>query len=187
MERIEEKKISQLWRVSLTNGRKKKVLTSHDYWEYFVAYEGEFLYSKKYEDKSDHTRSQLFRFHLKSKVKEEVADFPSGQPEDMLEPMLYELDSDYHKTIAEFLSLKLPLACEYLEKEGYIIISYYLRLEEGFDRYLLAIKDGKKRWKIRQDAGMKGFSSGSFFVMKNQLVFVKNSTIEYKNKSHSCS
>jgi len=174
VERAEKDRSIQIWEVLLERQKKTKAWTSSDQWEYFVASEGDFLYSKVYQNEHDPSRSQLFRHHLIHKKKEEVDTYPRLSFEGIKEPMIYEFETAYHKTLSMFLGLDLPLSSEYLEIEDHIIISYYLRLSEGFDRYLLLVKNGKKLWKVKQDHRMKGFSSGSFFVFKHLLIFVKN-------------
>jgi len=172
MERVGDK--VQVWNVDPDSKSRVKVMTNENGWEQFVAAEGNYLYSKAYQDKGDLSNSSVFRYNFSDGKKEKVTSFPMSTSSKITLPMIYEFDTGYHKTICSFLGISLPLSCEYLEKEDNIIISYYLRLQEGFERFLLVLKAGKKNLKIRQDHGMKGFSSGSFFVLGNQLVFVKN-------------
>lgn len=174
VERSEEVQFIQLWEVGMHAGGKVKVFDSQNWWEHLVSSEGDYIYSILYEEKGDPSKYQVFRYNLVNNKREEFKEAPDFLPNRIDEPMLYEYDTQYHKMVCEFLGLSLPLSCEYLEKEDYIIISYYLRSKDGFDRYLLVIEDGEKLWKMEQDRGLKGFASGSFFVIKNQLIFVRN-------------
>lgn len=126
----------------------------------------------EYQDQSDPTKQKYFILDWESLAKTYVEGVETG--ENLTHPFTYEHGSEYFKTVAAFLSLELPLSCEYLEWDDKIIISYYLRSGNGFDRYLLLLKDGEKQWKVTQDEGMKGFSPGAFFVFEDQLIFIKD-------------
>ena len=127
----------------------------------------------EYQDQQDPNQQKYFSFNWASERKEEIGELVGFQTE-VVYPSIYEHGSAYYKTVRDFLSLDLPLACEYLEWNDKIIISYYLRSGNEFERNLLLLVKGTKEWKILQDEQIKGFSAGSFFVYEGQLIFVKN-------------
>lgn len=125
-----------------------------------------------YNDQHNPSDYEFYSIHRASGERTLLDRVPDIQTSAIV-PQLYENGTPYHQTVSEFMSLELPLACEYLELDEYIIISYYLRSENSFDRFLLCMKDGEKVWKVKQDVGMKGFSPGAFFVLNQQLIFVR--------------
>ncbi|MEQ8905168.1 DUF4905 domain-containing protein [Ekhidna sp.] len=131
------------------------------------------LYFIEYEDQSDPASKNHFVIDWKTEKRKKIEQVPKDK-EHIKYPEIYEHGTEYHRTVADFLSLELPLSCEYLEWNDKIIISYYLRSGKVFERFLLLLKDGAKEWKITQDESMKGFSPGAFFVFKNQLIFIKD-------------
>ena len=164
---------ADLFEVNLTSLEASKLKLELPWYEKMIGLAGDDLYTIEYQDENDPSAFLLKRTSISKKSVESVDELPELNVQ-IREPSLFELGTEYHQMIADFLSLELSLSCEYLEWKEYIIISYYLRSGEGFDRFLLLIKEGEKIWKIQQDDGMKGFSSGSFFVVKDQLVFVKD-------------
>ncbi|WP_370089647.1 hypothetical protein [Ekhidna sp.] len=131
------------------------------------------LYFVEYRDQNDPTNKKYFKLSWDDGNREGIEELPNLKKE-LKHPHIYEHGGSYHKTVADFLSMELPLSCEYLEWDDKIIISYYLRSGNGFDRFILLLQDGKKVWKVKQDEQMKGFSSGSFFVFQEQLIFIKD-------------
>ena len=137
-----------------------------------AAFEGK-LYSIQYEEQNDPSRFRVMCTDQGSGNAEQIGSMPEI-PDCFVEPSFYDLDSENNKIVTEFLGITPVLPSEYLEIQDNIIISYYLRSEIGFDRFLLLLRDGKKQWKVRQDHQMKGFASGAFFVVDNMLVFVRD-------------
>ena len=144
-----------------------------DEWIRLASFQESFAYFIRYVDRNDPTKYEFIQHHLDRIEYSQVNTIPEV-PEVKIDPYVYEHESDYFNTVKEFLGLDLPLSCEYLELGDKIIISYYLRSENGFDRFLLILKGGEKELKIRQDQRMKGFSPGAFFVIDDQLVFIKD-------------
>ncbi len=144
------------------------------WWSQLVSAEDGKLVFTKYLNQHDPTQVQFIQLDWKSGEKIEMdppVDFPQNS---LTYPHIYDHGTAYYQTVMDFLAVESPLACEYLEWEDKIIISYYLRSDNGFERYLLLLKDGQKVWKVKQDQLMKGFSSGAFFVFQNQLIFIKD-------------
>lgn len=171
--RNETNKSVELQEMSMITLDCSMIKTELSWWERLISADEHYLYTVKYKDQHDPTHHQFHQIDLRSGSKSEVKELPSI---DALatESHVYEPESAYHTLVADFLGLELPLSCEYLELDNYIIISYYLRSENDFDRFLLLLKDGKKELKVHQDRSMKGFSPGAFFVYDNQLIFIKD-------------
>lgn len=142
------------------------------WWSSLEAYHNGVAFISEYLDQKDPTKKGTF---LLGEEKEQIGleqlpvleQFP-------MHPYLYEDGTDYHQTVSSFLSLELPLSCEYLEHEENIILSYYLRSGKVFNRFLLVLKEGKKYLKETQDVGIKGFAAGAFFVLDGNVFYVKN-------------
>ncbi|MFK7952064.1 MAG: hypothetical protein AB8B73_04405 [Ekhidna sp.] len=143
-----------------------------EWWTKLVSADSEALYFTKYKDRSDPNSKAFFKAVLGGKQAVEVDETPLSNTE-VKYPTLYEVETPHHQTVSDFLGLDLPLSCEYEEWENKIIISYYLRSDNAFDRFLLLLDNGKKEWKLHQDRRMKGFSPGAFFIHQNQLIFFK--------------
>lgn len=175
--RDQEKQTISYYHLHLPSLKLEKIpITNTHWWTKLIAADVESMYFTKYMDRSD-PNSQLY---LRIPVNgggvgdfEEVQEIPLIEEQSITYPTLYESGTNYHKTVSDFLGLELPLSCEYLEWGQKIIISYYLRSENEFDRYLLLLDNGKKEWKLHQDHKMNGFSSGAFFIHNDQLLFFK--------------
>ncbi len=145
---------------------------SATWWSAMEAYDDQ-LFLSEYGNKNDPNIKKFYRMengHRKEISAREVPRSDAG----ITIPFVYEPGSDYFKTVVDFLGLELPCACEYLEFEKKIILCYYLRSGKEFERYLLVLEDGKKVSKELLDTRMKGFASGSFFVLNGMLIFIKN-------------
>lgn len=170
--RNESNKKIEVWKLELASLARKATSIQIDWWEKLIGVKQNQIYSIQYEDQHDPSNYRFRCFDLDN----QSVEILKNQPEiahNAVEPFLYEMESDHHKTVSQFLSLELTTSCEYMEFDDYIIISYYLRSEKGFDRFLLLLKAGQKLWRVKQDGNMKGFASGSFFVVRNTLIFVR--------------
>lgn len=170
-----EKQSTSYFELDLSSLRAEQLHVSNtDWWTKLVSADSEWLYLLKYKDRNDPNSQVNLKISLKSKNNDptEVERIPSIVSQ-VVYPFLYESGTEYHKMVSDFLGLELPLSCEYLEWNDKIIISYYLRSDNEFDRYLLLLDNGKKEWKLHQDHKMKGFSSESFFIHNDQLIFFK--------------
>ncbi|MEM0940867.1 MAG: hypothetical protein AAF600_04830 [Bacteroidota bacterium] len=171
--RNENKKQIEVYECNMKSLVSKKLEIEVSWLEKMIGCDEDMLYSLEYKNVDDPTLKVLKRININTK-KVKIIDALPVLNRHIKEALLFKLDSQGHQTIADYLALKLELSCEYLEFTNNIVISYYLRSGEAFDRFLLLIKDGKKKWKVRQDHQMKGFSSGAFFVVEGKLVFVKD-------------
>lgn len=171
--RNEEDQTIFIARLNLKNLDLESRKADISWWDKLVGVKSNQLYFVKYLDQSDPTQQSFFSLDFESGVKTELEHLPEFSSP-ARHPEVYEHGSDYFDTVSKFLSLELPVSCEYLEWQNKIIISYYLRSANGFDRYLLLLENGEKIWKVKQDEEMKGFSSGAFFVFNNQLIFIKD-------------
>ncbi len=169
-----EKQIISYWSLNMQSFQLEKLsIRNNEWWTKLISCDSTSLYLTKYKDRTDPNSKVNLKVSIDRKDAEEVKEIPSGGT-DVNYPVLYEVESDYHKTVSDFLGLELPLSCEYLEWKGKIIISYYLRSDNAFDRFLLLLDNGKKEWKLHQDHQMKGFSTEAFFLYNDQLIFFKD-------------
>jgi len=171
--RSETSKKIDVVELALPSLKRKRIKLKMTWWENMIQIEGRMLFSIGYHDQKDPANYSIRKVNLETLTEEERSSLPKNINQ-VVEPSLYDLESDHHKTVASFLGLELLLPCEYLEFDDNIIISYYIRSENGFERYLLLIRDGSKAWKVRQDDLVKGFASGAFFVANNRLIFVRD-------------
>ncbi|SNT37870.1 protein of unknown function [Ekhidna lutea] len=163
----------QLVQIDLNELKAATQSVSNSWWSQMMdVYEQE-IYFVKYEDQNDPANQSYFKMQWGDDTLSKVDAIPEKTPA-IWPPNVYEQGTAYHKTVASFLALELPLSCEYLEWDDKIIISYYLRSGGGYDRYLLLLEGEEKKWKLKQDTAMKGFSPGAFFVFQDQLIFIKN-------------
>lgn len=170
--RDEQRKEMKLVAIGLHDFEQRAYAGLPSWWSQLLKVVNDQVFAIEYLDKHDPTQHQFIRFRLDDSEYETVDKIDGG--EELTDtPHIYEVGTEYHRTVSSFLGLELPLSCEYLECADKIIISYYLRSEKGFDRFLLVLEDGKKVFKLKQDEKMKGFSSGAFFVLENQLIFIK--------------
>lgn len=95
-------------------------------------------------------------------------------PSEIHYPVYYAPGSRSYLTVMDFLNMESGIGCEYFEWQDYIIISYYRRLKTKFERKLLVLKGDVEIYHQVQDEDLKGFASGSFFVVNGLLVFIEN-------------
>ncbi len=163
----------QLVRLDLSTLKFQTKSVDHSKWTQLVGAADDLLYFIEYQDENDPNKHEYFSISWDEDIRNSLEKIPEFS-EKVKHPHIYESGSEYHKTVAKFLSLDLSLSCEYLEWNDKIIISYYLRSGNEFDRYLLLLRNEDKEFKVCQDKQMKGFSPGSFFVFKDHLIFIKD-------------
>lgn len=130
------------------------------------------LFLVQYLDPNDPNEQTYFKY-VWSDGSLQKQEKPFFEEEELLLPQIYLHGTEHHQTVAKYLKKQLPLSCEYLEWNGHVIISYYLRLENKFERHLLILKDGLTKAELLQDREVKGFSPGAFFVIDEQLIFIR--------------
>lgn len=170
--RDESKKTGSLYHLDLATMLSERLSVELDWWEELIGATDTFIFTVKYPDKNDPTLKEYQEIMLETGVRKVITEINLDQAVIDL-PSVYETGTEFHKTVADFLSIELPLSCEYYEIGDNIIISYYIRSELGFSRYLLLLTAGKKSWKVLQDEKVKGFAPGAFFVLNNQIIFVR--------------
>jgi hypothetical protein len=131
------------------------------------------LIISEYQDSHDPNNVKYFEIIGNEKLELDTS-VVFDNPNKVIHPFLYEIDSDYFKIVREYLNVDLQGPCEYLEFGNRIILSHYLRSSNGFSRHLLVIEEGKRLLDIVLDSNMKGFASGAFFVVSSKLCFIKN-------------
>ncbi|MEP1032750.1 hypothetical protein [Ekhidna sp.] len=160
-------------RLDLSSLKYDKKKVKHSRWTQLLSVYEDILYFVEYKDHQDPNLQEYFSLDWMSGEVKQIETIPV-KGNHVLQPSIYEHGSDYYKTVAEFLALDLPLSCEYLEWNDKIIISYYLRSGNDYERNLLLLQNANKEWKVLQDSQMKGFSPGAFFVFRDQLIFIKD-------------
>lgn len=163
----------ELVRLDLSSLNSETQKVSYAKWTQLIGVNSETLYFIEYQDAHNPNQHVYFSMGWNSQSRKSIEQLPPFNS-DIYYPSIYEYGSRYHKTVSDFLSLELPHSCEYFEWNDKIIISYYLRSGNAFDRYLLLLAHGVKEWKICQDTQMKGFAPGAFFVFQDQLIFIKD-------------
>ncbi|GAB4237138.1 MAG: hypothetical protein Tsb0034_12110 [Ekhidna sp.] len=171
--RKQASKSIQLYLLDICSLKKEKMNIEIQWEEKPVGLGSDSLYLISYEDANDPNSFRYCSVNTNTGERKFIPEFSSNAPL-VAEPFVYEHGSAYHKTVEKFLSMELPLSCEYHECGDKIIISYYLRSGKNYNRFLLCIEGGVKRWKVMQDTAMKGFAPGAFFVKDERVIFVKD-------------
>ncbi len=171
--RNEAEKSIEYFKLNLDTYQIAQLLTQPSSWWSMIERFDQQLFLSEYKSENDPNSKMFYR--LDGDNKKEIAESEIPYSENVIiQPSIYEPGSGYFKTVREFLGLDLPCACEYLEIDRKIILSYYLRSGKELERYLLVLQEGKKAMKVLQDNQMNGFASGSFFVVNGRLIFIKN-------------
>jgi len=93
-------------------------------------------------------------------------------------PFHYTGDSDYFNTVGRFLkefsTINLIGACDYLEYKGLIFISAHEKLEQNLTNRLYVFNSaGELVLEEVLAANSKGLASDTFYIVNEQLIFVK--------------
>jgi hypothetical protein len=142
-------------------------------WHSLVGVEDDHLIIQHFENRKnpDLTTHLLYDQHLDQLIgpveKLPESRFPSP-------PSLYTKESPDFVLFQQFINQKIVLACEYQELSDKMIMSYYLQSNNGYTRRLRILADRTIIYDEVQDEDMKGFAPGSFFTLKNRLIFVRH-------------
>lgn len=84
-----------------------------------------------------------------------------------------ELFTKISQFIKDLIKIEPVVAIDYLEKDNYIIISYYIVENKTLSNYILILDENGEE-KVHQNLGknLKGIASDTFFVFKNMVIFV---------------
>jgi len=67
------------------------------------------------------------------------------------------------------------VACDYLEWDGHIFISYYCQEADSLANFLLMMgEDGKILLNEKLESDLKAVGVSTFFIFENHLIFVRN-------------
>ena len=92
-------------------------------------------------------------------------------------PSFYGVDHQYFKLVCELLKRDdIVLGVEYIENSTSLAISYYLQADKSYVRYLLVMKHNDEIYNKVIDQQIKGRALGSFFVIDQKLLFIKDQT-----------
>lgn len=128
------------------------------------------------------------RFNMKSGVLEQeltesdiVLQWNKRQSDSkfLQNPSHYTVESTYFEKIANFIKvftgLKPETALDYLEYNSKIMVSFYSKVGEKMVNYLLVVdEEGEILYNETIGAELNGIGLDSFFLFKEQLIFVKN-------------
>lgn len=94
-------------------------------------------------------------------------------------PLTYTQESEHFKLFQKFLVSSvqhIPVgACEYLEFQEYLCISYFRQSGKVFENYILIARtSGEVIACMEIDKNLKGIAKDTFFILDNQLIFVSN-------------
>lgn len=92
-------------------------------------------------------------------------------------PAIYPEGHDHNQLVVRFLlgrNITSVGPVGYFEKDQHIIISYHIKSDRSFNRYLIWLHQGIEVLHEMIDEEMKGYSHESFFTFGNYLIFIKN-------------
>lgn len=100
---------------------------------------------------------------------------------EVIHPFQYLAGEEDFETIKTFLKKRLNvvpiLGVEYVEYSDFVFISYYFGSPGAFNNTLACFKStGELLWQEEIGTNLKGIGVNTFFLVANQLFFVKNKT-----------
>ena len=122
-------------------------------------------------------------FYLDIRTGETFGNWPENYSEPIISdspqhPLHYVEEGDHFDTIKAFGSRKLGKilvgACDYLEYRQLVFLAYHTREEAGMSNELVVINPEKGMLLNKTLCqNMKGLTSGAFFIVQEQLIFVE--------------
>jgi len=117
---------------------------------------------------------------IKTLEEEIIINLPKAKQPSLSTPVQYIAETEYFKTVAKFIIQSQDIVpvqlIEYLEYSNYIIISYYIKNNEGLDNYLLILdSEGKLLYQDCVATKLKGVGDHTFFAQKEKIYFIKDS------------
>ena len=108
----------------------------------------------------------------------EKLDFGNDKISDPLRPFQYLEGTPFFETVRSFLKkvgIAPVVAAEYLDYQELIIISYYVKEENGLINFLLVLdKNGGTLLNEKIAEGLKGIGADTFFILPGYLFYVRN-------------
>jgi len=106
-------------------------------------------------------------------------DYTANKISEPVCPFQYQEGTEYNNTVSTFLSSRFSIkpegTVEYLEHDGLIVISYYLREQDGLSNFLVVLNnEGKILHQDKIDEQLKGLGADTFFILSGCLFFVRN-------------
>ena len=156
-----------------------------DWWTGLQGVDPEKVWVKKFEDENDPSQYVWWSVdRISGAVYEET-----GQPHLLQAPAISVFPAVYYpgteafEKVRQFMArrqIEVVEAVEYLETEGYIVMTYYLKKNKQLSRHVYVMDSEGKLWMDHQlDEKMEGVVFQSFFTYENLLIFVEN-----RNKLH---
>jgi hypothetical protein len=151
-----------------------------DWWTGLQGVDSEKVWLKKFEDESDPSQHVWWTV---DRVSGELFEEP--EPEHLRNatsisvfPVVYHQGTDSFEKVKQFMAMRnieISESVEYLEAEGYIFVTYYLKENKQLSRHVYVMnKEGKCLMDRQLDENMEGVVFQSFFTYKNLLIFVEN-------------
>jgi hypothetical protein len=121
----------------------------------------------------------VFDAHSGEAVVDEINDKEGNEIFDLVRPFQYLEGTPYFKTVSDFVSEQFEEtiigAAEYVEIDGLIFISYYIKKEDGLANYLLVItSDGAVLQHEKLGERLKGLGVDTFFLLAGCLFYIRN-------------
>lgn len=119
-----------------------------------------------------------FRINILSGTPEQSNEGFKEEDEEIQYPSIYHEGEEYFDQVKEFLKNKgkMPIkAIEYWEGKSSIAISYFEESEKELQNILMVLDhNGENESYYKIDSNCKGISDGTFFVVKESLVFARD-------------
>ena len=121
----------------------------------------------------------VFDAHSGENVQEEINDPGGNEIFGLVRPFQYLEGTPYFKTVYDFVSGQcgdsIIGAAEYVESDGLIFISYYVKNEDGLANYLLVITSaGAVLLHEKLGERLKGLGVDTFFLLAGCLFYIRN-------------
>lgn len=151
-----------------------------DWWTGLQGVDQDKLWVKKFEDESDPSQHVWWSV---DRLSGELFEEPL--PENLMRastesvfPVVYHKGTAAFEKVQRFLAIRgieIAESVEYLESEGYIFVTYYLKKNKQLSRFVYVMDNTGKVLMDRQlDEKMEGVVFQSFFTYQNLLIFVEN-------------
>ena len=151
-----------------------------DWWTGLQGVDQEKLWVKKFEDESDPSQHVWWSV---DRVSGELFEEPMPEnvmqaPSESIFPVVYHQGTEAFEQVQRFMTrrgIEIAESVEYLEREGYIFVTYYLKKNKQLRRFVYVMdKEGQVLMDRQLDEKMEGVVFQSFFTYQNLLIFVEN-------------
>ncbi|MDW3193102.1 MAG: hypothetical protein R8G66_12090 [Cytophagales bacterium] len=151
-----------------------------DWWTGLQGVDQGKLWVKKFEDESDPSQHVWWSVdRLSGELFEEPMPEKLMQaPSESIFPVVFHHGTEAFEQVQRFMNrrgIEIAESVEYLEQEGYIFVTYYLKKNKQLSRFVYVMdKGGQVLMDHQLDENMEGVVFQSFFTYQNLLIFVEN-------------